>query len=108
MAKSSKTSPQEKSGGLLARVLRLATDELYGRFSRRQRIPEILRLLRAIRNQFPGEHLIIIWDKLELSHLKPHCHGHGRRTGLQRDVQPTGKTAGSNTREWAGDLIAGT
>lgn len=40
----------------------LGTDQLYGRFSRRKRIPDILRLLRAIRNQFPGEDLIIIWD----------------------------------------------
>lgn len=40
----------------------LATDQLYGRFSRRKRIPEILGLLRAIRRQFSGEHLIIIWD----------------------------------------------
>lgn len=40
----------------------LATDQLYGRYSRRKRIPEILELLRAIRRQFPGEQLIVIWD----------------------------------------------
>lgn len=40
----------------------LATDQLYGRFSRRKRIPEILGLLRGIRRQFPGEHLYVIWD----------------------------------------------
>jgi len=40
----------------------LATDQLYGRFSRRKRIPDILGLLRAIRLQFPSEHLYVIWD----------------------------------------------
>ena len=40
----------------------LATDQLYGRFSRRKRIPDILRLLRAIRRQYPDEHLYVIWD----------------------------------------------
>lgn len=40
----------------------LATDQLYGRYSRRKRIPEILGVLRAIRRQFPDEALIIIWD----------------------------------------------
>ncbi len=40
----------------------LATDQLYGRFSRRKRIPDILAALRAIRRQFPGEHLYVIWD----------------------------------------------
>ena len=38
----------------------LATDQLYVRFSRRKRIPDILRLLRAIRRQFPNEHLYVI------------------------------------------------
>ncbi len=40
----------------------LAADQLYGRFSRRKRIPDILRALRAIRRQFPGEQLYVIWD----------------------------------------------
>jgi len=40
----------------------LDTDQLYGRFSRRKRIGEILTLLRAIRRQFPAEHLYVIWD----------------------------------------------
>lgn len=40
----------------------LATDQLYGRFSRRKRIPDILGLLRGIRRQFGGEQLVIIWD----------------------------------------------
>ena len=33
----------------------LATDQLYGRFSRRKRVVDILRLLRAIRRQFPRD-----------------------------------------------------
>lgn len=40
----------------------LSTDLLYGRYSRRKRIVDILGLLRVIRRQFPGEQLIIIWD----------------------------------------------
>lgn len=40
----------------------LVTDQLYGRFSHRKRIGDILRLLRAIRRQFPTEHLYVIWD----------------------------------------------
>lgn len=40
----------------------LATDQLYGRFTRRKRIGDILRVLRAIRRQFPDEHLYVIWD----------------------------------------------
>ncbi len=40
----------------------LATDQLYGRFSRRKRIPDILGLLRAVRRQFADEHLYVIWD----------------------------------------------
>jgi len=40
----------------------LRTDHLYGRFSHRKRIPDILGLLRVIRRQFPAEHLYVIWD----------------------------------------------
>jgi transposase len=40
----------------------LGTNQLYGRFSRHKRIPDILRLLRAIRRQYPHEHLYLIWD----------------------------------------------
>ncbi len=40
----------------------LSTDQLYGRYSRRKRIVEIMSLLRAIRRQFPDEHLYVIWD----------------------------------------------
>lgn len=39
----------------------LGTEKPYGRFPRRKRIPEILGLLRAIRRQFPDEHLYVIW-----------------------------------------------
>jgi len=40
----------------------LETDQLYGRISRRKRIGDILRLLQAIRRQFPHQHLYVIWD----------------------------------------------
>ena len=40
----------------------LEGDQLYGRFSPRKRIPEILGLLRSIRRQFPHQHLYVIWD----------------------------------------------
>ncbi len=40
----------------------LETDQLFGRFSRRKRIGDILRVLRAMRRQFPIEHLYVIWD----------------------------------------------
>ncbi len=40
----------------------LETDQLYGRFSHRKRIGDILTVLRAMRHQYPTEHLYVIWD----------------------------------------------
>jgi len=67
----------------------LATDQLYGRFSRRKRILDILRLLGAVRSQSPNEHLYVIWGQLERSPLEegdPVGQPQPGRVGLHPDL----------------------